>query len=201
MNFFSNQSKNGIYRVKALDELIIFAIHQNFQNAYFGLWRPLKCVQICKKWLFFNFNWVGDMGCAKWPHGSGEYFYYSGRPSPTLILRDMGPWVVQNNLKSSEFFVFVYLTWGVQSNGHLVGIIFGIRIDSWTLLFLGRIGPIVWVSLVFYHSKYCLFPKGEKIGPLRPNEPLADQFFRASLTQTLINEEPSRASAENALAF
>ena len=49
-----------------------------------------------------------------------------------------------------------------------------------------------------------LWPKGEKIGPRRPNEPLAGhgasgtnffdrQGLRASLTQTLKNEEPSRA--------
>ena len=52
---------------------------------------------------------------------------------------------------------------------------------------------------------YCLLPKGEKIGPRRPNEPLAGhgasgtnffdrQGLRASLTQTLKNEKPSRAS-------
>ena len=155
------------------------------------------------------------MGCAKWPHGSGEYFYYWGRPSPTLIPRDMGPFVGQNDRNSSKFFIFGYETWGVQSNGHMVGIIFGIRIDQWTLLFLGRIGPIgreVLVSLVSSLYKYCLLPKGEKIGPRRPNEPLAGhgasgtnffdrQGLRASLTQTLKNEEPSRASPENALAF
>ena len=55
-------------------------------------------------------------------------------------------------------------------------------------------------------------PKGEKIGPRRPNEPLAGhgasgtnffdrQGLRASLTQTFKNEEPSRALPENALAF
>ena len=44
------------------------------------------------------------MGCAKWPHGSGEYFYYWGRPSPTLIRRDMGTFVGQNDRKSSKFF-------------------------------------------------------------------------------------------------
>ena len=53
-------------------------------------------------------------------------------------------------------------------------------------------------------SKYCLLPKGEKIGPRRPNEPLAGhgasgtnffdrQGLRASLTKTLKNEEHSRA--------
>ena len=68
------------------------------------------------------------------------------------------------------------------------------------------------VSLVSSLYKYCLLPKGEKIGPRRPNEPLAGhgasgtnffdrQGLRASLTQTLKNEEPSRASPENALAF
>ena len=58
------------------------------------------------------------MGCAKWPHGSGEYFYYWGRPSPTLIDRDMGPYVGQNDQKSSKFFVFVYETWGVIEWAH-----------------------------------------------------------------------------------
>ena len=68
------------------------------------------------------------------------------------------------------------------------------------------------VSLVSLLYKYCLLPKGEKIGPRRPNEPLAGhgasgtnffdhQGLRASLTQTLKNEEPSRAPPENALAF
>ena len=71
-----------------------------FQNAYFGLYRSSKWVEICKKWLFFNFNWAWDMGCAKWPYGSGEYFYYWGRPSPTVIHRDMGPLVGQNDRKS-----------------------------------------------------------------------------------------------------
>ena len=83
------------------------------------------------------------------------------------------------------------------------------------MLFLGRKGPIgreVLVSLVSSLYKYCLLPKGEKIGPRRPNEPLAGhgasgtnffdrQGLRASLTQTLKNEEPSRAPPENALAF
>ena len=41
------------------------------------------------------------------------------------------------------------------------------------------------VSLVSSLYKYCLLPKG----------------LRASLTQTLKNEEPSRAPPENALAF
>ena len=61
------------------------------------------------------------------------------------------------------------------------------------------------VSLVSSLYKYCLLPKGEKIGPRRPNEPLAGhgasgtnffdrQGLRASLTQTLKNEKPSRAS-------
>ena len=65
-------------------------------------------------------------------------------------------------------------------------------------------GREVLVSLVPSHSKYCLLPKGEKIGPRRPNEPLAGhgasgtnffdrQGLRASLTQTLKNEELSRA--------
>ena len=50
------------------------------------------------------------------------------------------------------------------------------------------------LSYVSSHSKYCLLPKGEKIGPRRPNEPLAGhgasgtnffdrQGLRASLTQ------------------
>ena len=160
-----------------------------------------------QKMTFFNFNWAWDMGCAKWPHGSGEYFYYWGRPSPTLIHRDIGPLVGQNDRKSSKFFIFGYETWGGQSNGHMVGIIFGIQADQWTLLFLGRIGPIgreSLVSLVTSLSKYCLLSKGEKIDPRRPNEPLAGhrasgsncfdrQGFRASLTQTLKNEKPSRA--------
>jgi exonuclease I len=41
----------------------------------------------------------------------------------------MGPYVGQNDQKSTKFFVFDYETWGVQSNGHMVGIIFGIWID------------------------------------------------------------------------
>ena len=60
------------------------------------------------------------------------------------------------------------------------------------------------VSLATSLSKYCLLPKGEKIGLRRPNEPLAGHgasgtyfFYRqgllASLTQTLKNEEHSRA--------
>ena len=68
------------------------------------------------------------------------------------------------------------------------------------------------VSLVSSLYKYCLLPKGEKIGPRRPNEPLAGhgasgtnffdrQGLRASLIKTLNNEEPSRAPPENALAF
>ena len=68
------------------------------------------------------------------------------------------------------------------------------------------------VSLDTSLYKYCLLPKGEKIGPRRPDEPLAGhgasgtnffdrQGLRASLTQTLKNEEPSRAPPENALAF
>ena len=66
---------------------------------------------------------------------------------------------------------------------------------------LGRIGPIgreVLVSLVYCHYKYCLLPKGEKIVPRRPNEPLADhgasgtnffdrQGLRAIHTQTFVN--------------
>ena len=51
------------------------------------------------------------------------------------------------------------------------------------------------LSFVSSHSKDCLLPKGEKIGPWRPNEPLAGhgasgtnffdrQGLRASLTQT-----------------
>ena len=35
VKFFCNQSKNGIYRVKALDELINFAIHHNFPKRLF----------------------------------------------------------------------------------------------------------------------------------------------------------------------
>ena len=68
------------------------------------------------------------------------------------------------------------------------------------------------VSLVSSLSKYCLLPKGEKIGPRRPNEPLAGhgasgtnffdrQGLRASLTQTLKNEEPSRASQKTRTRF
>ncbi len=52
-----------------------------------------------QKWLFFKFNWVWDMGCAKWPHGSREYFYYWGRPYPTLIYRDIDPFVGPKILK------------------------------------------------------------------------------------------------------
>ena len=80
---------------------------------------------------------------------------------------------------------------------------------------MARIAPIgreLLVSLISLLYKYCLLPKGEKIGPRRPNEPLAGhgasgtnffdrQGLRASLTLTLKNEEPSRASPENALAF
>ncbi len=51
------------------------------------------------------------------------------------------------------------------------------------------------LSYVSSHSKYCLLPKGEKICPRRPNEPLAGhgasgtnffdrQGLPASLTQT-----------------
>ena len=68
----------------------------------------------------------------------------------------------------------------------------------------------MFVSLVPSHFKYCLLPEGEKIGPRRPNEPLAShgamgnfkvmgnffdhQGLRSSLTQTLKNKGQSRAS-------
>ena len=51
------------------------------------------------------------------------------RPSPTRIRRDMCPLVGQNDRKSSKFHIFGHRTWGVQSNGHMMGIIFGNRID------------------------------------------------------------------------
>ena len=56
-------------------------------------------------------------------------FLLWSRPFPTIIHRDMGPFVGQNDRKSLKNFVFEYETWGVQSNAHMVGIIFGIRID------------------------------------------------------------------------
>ncbi len=127
--FFLMWSKNGIFRVKALDELIIFAIDHNFPKCLFRAVEVVKVGWNMQKMTFFNFNWVWDMGCAKWPLGSGEYFYYWGRPSPTLIHRDMGPYVGQNDQKSTKFFVFGYETWCVQLNGLMVGIILCIRID------------------------------------------------------------------------
>ena len=63
--------------------------------------------------------------------------------------------------------------------------------------------PRIMGSLVSFLYKYCFLPKGEKIGPRRPNEPLAGhgasgtnffdrQCLCASLTQTLKNEELMR---------
>ena len=43
LKIFCNQSKNGIYRVKALDELIIFAIHHNFPKRLF---RAVEAVKV-----------------------------------------------------------------------------------------------------------------------------------------------------------
>ena len=60
--------------------------------------------------IFFLIQVGIEYGGRKWPHGSGEYFYYSGRPSPTLIHRDMGPFVGQNHRKLSKLFVFGYET-------------------------------------------------------------------------------------------
>ena len=103
--------KNGIYRVVALDVRIIFTIHVNFLRRLFRAVEAGKVGWNMQKFLFSNFNWVWDMECAIWPHWSGEYFHYRGRPSSTLIHRDMGIHVGQNNRKSSNFFVFVYIIW------------------------------------------------------------------------------------------
>ena len=46
------------------------------------------------------------MGCAKWPHGSGEYFYYWGRPSQTLIHRDIGSFVLKKWPKINKIVCF-----------------------------------------------------------------------------------------------
>ena len=107
------------------------------------------------------------MGCAIWPHVSGEYFYYLylGRPFPTLIHRDMDPLDGQTDRKSSKNFVFGYWTWGVQSNRHMMGIIFVIRTGQWTPLFFGR-------KFSPSQPKCCLFsPREKKLVPGALNEP------------------------------
>ncbi len=106
-NFFFKWSKNGIYRVKALDELIIFALHHNFPKCLFRAVEVVKVGWNMQKMTFFLFQLGMGYGCAKWPHGSGEYFYYWGRPSPTLIHRDMGPYVGHNDQKSTKFYYLI----------------------------------------------------------------------------------------------
>ena len=81
------------------------------------------------KMSFFQYRLGMGYGVRKMTARVWRVFLLLIRPSPTLIHRDIGPYVGQNDQKSSKIFVFGYETWGVQSNGHIVGIIFGNRID------------------------------------------------------------------------
>jgi hypothetical protein len=64
-NFFCNQSKNGIYRVKALDELIIFAIHHNFPKRLFRAVEAVKVGGNMQKMTFFLFQLGMGYGVRK----------------------------------------------------------------------------------------------------------------------------------------
>jgi hypothetical protein len=63
--FFCNQSKNGIYRVKALDELIIFAIHHNFPKRLFRAVEAVKVGWNMQKMNFFLFQLGMGYGVRK----------------------------------------------------------------------------------------------------------------------------------------
>ena len=84
-------------------------------------------IEICKKWIFLNFKLACDIGCSKWPDGSGDNVTIEADLPRPFVYWDMGPFVGQNNRKSSKFFVFGYGTWVVKLNGHKVGIIFDTR--------------------------------------------------------------------------
>ena len=63
--FLCKQSKNGIYRVKALDELIIFAIHHNFPRRLFRAVEAVKVGRNMQKIVFFQFRLGMGYGVRK----------------------------------------------------------------------------------------------------------------------------------------
>ena len=81
-----------------------------------------------QKMTFFQFRLGMGYGVRKMTARVWRVFLLY-RPSPALIHRDMGPLVGQNDTKSSKNIIFGYITWVVQSNEQMVGIIFGIQID------------------------------------------------------------------------
>jgi hypothetical protein len=91
--FFFNQSKNLIYRVKALDELIIFSIHGNFPKCLFRAVEAVKVGLNMLKMCFFLFQVSMGYGVRKMTARVWRVFL---RPSPTLIRRDMGSFMGQN---------------------------------------------------------------------------------------------------------
>ena len=76
-NFFCNWSKNGIYRVRALDELIIFAIHHNFPKRLF---RAVEAME-------------PDLGPSQPLFLIQKFFFYSGSVENRWA---RSPWVARS---------------------------------------------------------------------------------------------------------
>ena len=137
-----------------------------FQNAYFGHWRALKRVEICKKCVFlYFFNLVFDMG-AQNDLVSISHF-------PDLFPSRYGPIWRSNDRKSSKFFAYEIRVW-----------ILGCLIE-WT-----HGGHHMW-----YPDRSLNYAVSWSN---RADRPISDgkrsgKCLRASPTQTLKNEKPSRA--------
>ena len=154
------------------------------------------------------------MGCAKWPHGSGEYFYYWGRPSPTLTTEIWAlEWVKMT--ENHQNFLFSGMELGCPIEWAYGGDHFWYsdRLVNSAISGSNRADrPRCVGKFSLLPLKILFFAQGRKNWFPAPNEPLAGhgasgtnffdrQGLRASLTQTLKNEEPSRAPPKNALAF
>ena len=84
----------------------IFGYHDCSPNClFFYILRVLgsKMVKKGQKWpLLFVFLY-GDMGCAKWPHGRGEYFWISGRDAKMLIFLFLRGFSVKRGSKRVKY--------------------------------------------------------------------------------------------------
>jgi hypothetical protein len=88
---FCLQLKNIIYRVKALDELIIFAIHHNFPKHLFRAVEAVKVGRNMQKMNFFQFQPGMGYGVRKMTARVWRVFLLLGSTFPDPYPPKYGP--------------------------------------------------------------------------------------------------------------
>ena len=119
--FFSSCMGYGVRKMTARWWGVFLDIRTSRQNAYFFIFWGFKGQKGSKKAKnghYFLFFFYGDMGCSKWPHGGGDYFWISWRSAKMLIYLFMRAFRVKRGskrFKNHQKKCFLFMKQGVSN--------------------------------------------------------------------------------------